>query len=117
METNKIIAVFMGFEDESRILGGGQRMRRKTEWKYGCQQYEQYGYDQLKYHSDWNWLMPVVEKIESMGFDVNILNNGTQIIDYSKNIEVVNNVADISFDRKIEHTYQAIITFVSEIRD
>jgi hypothetical protein len=24
------------------------------------------------YHSDWNWLMPVVEKISQMGHDVNI---------------------------------------------
>jgi hypothetical protein len=66
VETNKLISIFMGFEDESRILGGGQRMRRKTEWKYGCQQYEQYGYDQLKYHSEWNWLMPVIDKIQRM---------------------------------------------------
>jgi hypothetical protein len=66
VETNKLIALFMGFEDESRILGGGQRMRKKTEWKYGCQQYEQYNYDQLKYHLEWNWLMPVVEKIETL---------------------------------------------------
>ena len=72
---------------------------------------------ELEFHTSWDWLMPVIEKIESMGFDVNILSNGTQIIDYSNNIEITNNVSDISFDRKIDHTYQAIVRFVSEIRD
>ena len=27
---------------------------------------------ELKYHSSWDWLMPVVEKIESLGFDIKI---------------------------------------------
>ena len=107
METNKIIAVFMGvesypFRNHTMFIFDEDNHRTEID---------------LHYHDSWDWLMPVVEKIESMGFDVNILNNGTQIIDYSKNIEVVNNVADISFDRKIEHTYQAIVRFVSEIRD
>ncbi len=109
METNKIIAEFMGFEDESRILGGGQRMRRKTEWKYGCQQYEQYGYDQLKYHDSWDWLMPVVEKIESMGFDVNIGSNVVIVYDMN-GIELTQTVAA----KKIKATHQAVVRFVSE---
>jgi hypothetical protein len=112
METNRIIAVFMGFEDESRILGGGQKMRRKTEWKYGCQQYEQYGYDQLKYHLDWNWLMPVVEKIESMGYEVNIGSN--VVIIYEKNGSVL---IETFAQTKIQATNQAIVRFVSEISD
>ena len=102
----------MGFENESRILRGGQKMRRKTEWKYGCQQYEQYGYDQLKYHSDWNWLMPVVEKIESMGYEVNIGSNVVIIYDKNGNVLV-----EESAQTKIQATYQAIVRFVSEISD
>lgn len=26
----------------------------------------------MKYHSDWNWIMPVVEKIEALGYVCNI---------------------------------------------
>ena len=114
MESNRIIAEFMQADVNSNgtfELPQHGTLRPNGEFK------TEFSISQLKYHSDWNWLMPVVEKIESMGFDVNILKNGTQIIDYSKNIEVVNNVADISFDRKIEHTYQAIVRFVSEISD
>ena len=69
-EKNRMIAKFMGFEDESRFIGGHNVMRRKTIWKFGCQQYESYNYDDLKYHISWDWLMPVVEKIESLEYSV-----------------------------------------------
>jgi len=72
--------------------------------------------DGLKYDSDWNWLMAVVEKIESVEdgkYDVNILKNGTQIVDYSSGgIEICNNVGKIGYDEKIEHTYQAVVDFI-----
>lgn len=51
LESNKIISVFMGFEDESKFIGGGNRMRKLSGWKYGCQQYI---YDKLDYHKNWN---------------------------------------------------------------
>jgi len=42
---------------------------------------------ELKYHSSWGWLMPVVEKIEGLGYwvnrhdgDVYITNNNSDII-------------------------------------
>ena len=65
----------------------------------------------LQYHSSWDWLMTVVEEIETdERFDVNILQYGTIITDNQK--EVVNNVADISFDRKIDHVYDAVVKFI-----
>ena len=70
---------------------------------------------QMEYHQSWNWLMPVVEKIESdERYDVEILQYGTRIIERTKTdcIEVVNNIADISFDSKIDHTYDAIVKFI-----
>ena len=35
--------------------------------------------EQLKYHSDWNWLMQVAERIEELGFIVHIMNNAVFI--------------------------------------
>lgn len=32
-------------------------------------------YKDAKFNSDWNWLMPVVEKIELLSFDVSIVSN------------------------------------------
>jgi hypothetical protein len=64
-----------------------------------------------KYHKSWDWLMPVVEKIESdERYDVDILQYGTRISDNQK--EIVNNIANISFDKKIDHTYQAVVEFI-----
>jgi hypothetical protein len=71
----------------------------------------------LEYHRSWDWLMPVVERIESdERYDVDILQYGTRIIERTKteSIEIVNNIANISFDKKIEHTYQAIVDFVKQ---
>ena len=95
MTDNQIIAEFMGYPE----LG--------TEGDFSY----------LKYHTSWNWLMEVVEKIESdERYDVEILQYGTRIIERTKTdlIEVVNNIADISFDSKIEHTYDAIVKFINE---
>ena len=72
--------------------------------------------EQTKFHKDWNWLMEVVDKIEFLSdgaYDVNILKNGTEIINYSAKIIVVNNVADIDYEDKIEHTYSAVVEFIN----
>ena len=69
--------------------------------------------NELEYHSSWDWLMPVVEKIESdERYDVDILQYGTRITDNQK--EIVNNIANISFDKKIDHTYQAVVEFINQ---
>lgn len=66
LEGNALIAEFMGKTVYPRTWS-----EKKKEWIYdkkwkgqGCD-YEPF---QLKYHEDWNWIMPAVEKIESMNF-------------------------------------------------
>ena len=103
MKNNKLIAEFMGayFDDKgmTRLCG-----------KFGLERVSALN---LKYHSSWDWLMPVVEKIESdERYDVDILQYGTKITDNQK--EIVNNIADISFDKKIDHTYDAVVEFIKE---
>jgi hypothetical protein len=120
-ENNKLIAEFMGMQkghpdkDESRwendwfeklTIDGNifESGRRHSE--------------PLGFHSSWDWLMPVVDKIESdERFDVNVLQYGTIISSNTKergHIEIVNNVANISFDSKIDHTYQAVVEFIKQ---
>jgi len=60
-ENNKLIAVFMELKEFTYY-----------EYLYNEQIYLK---DDLYYHSDWNWLMEVVEKIESLGYNVNIFGN------------------------------------------
>jgi hypothetical protein len=74
---NKLIALFMGAKflrnqdfinpdkiNESFSFLGGQgnwRLLKDPSWH----SYKEY---QLLYHTDWDWLMPVVEHIERLGF-------------------------------------------------
>ena len=63
-ENNKIIAEFMIKQEptENFCVGSiGQEVGVFTGIKT-----EYFKYEDLKFHSDWNWLMEVVEKIESL---------------------------------------------------
>lgn len=63
-ENNKIIAEFMGYkysnEDEYLQVVSGFEIDFNLENEFN---------EDLLFHSDWNWLMEVVEKIESISFE------------------------------------------------
>lgn len=63
------------------------------------------------YHSDWNTLMKVVEKIESLGFEFFIVENRCRIANNTdKSTETI-----IDFEitgRKIQATYKAAVEFI-----
>ena len=59
-ESNTLIAEFMGYEVLYRPYSNGFIELSETEL---CD------LDDLKYHTDWNWLMPVVEKIMHLCFE------------------------------------------------
>jgi hypothetical protein len=101
---NKLIAEFMGLEEiYTPLLNIYEISETET-----CLETD------LAYHTDWNWLMPVVEKIEHIdSIDVNILTNGTRIYEWRSGGKVIiDNSADISFSNKIEHTYHAVVEFI-----
>lgn len=60
-----------------------------------------------EYHSSWDWLMPVVEKIEDMSYDVNI--TGTHVI-------IVNSENGYEYDdmanSKIKAVWEAVVIFI-----
>lgn len=60
LEGNKLIAEFMGIPKCDRCIGDcGQ-------YKFGNSIY--YRVDELFYHTSWDWLMPVVEKIGNIHY-------------------------------------------------
>ena len=61
-----------------------------------------------KYHSDWNWLMQVVDKIESLGYIVVIQST---LCNISTN-KFFNGVIIKNLDTKIESVYNACVDFV-----
>lgn len=109
-DNNKLIAEFMGYKKSiANTWFKDKKIVQSSSFKYD---------------SDWNWLMEVVERIELLydgGFDVNILSDGTIIQQFrnSPNSELSDGVeivrltsAEIGFEKKINHTYMAVVEFI-----
>ncbi len=58
MKDNKLIAEFMGLPKEKVGL--------KQEVIYGLNQDDWYTSDNLNYHLSWDWLMPVIQKVNEV---------------------------------------------------
>lgn len=125
---NRIIAEFMGFESSPFKNSGGQGYSVKLigypeehSIKMSCSYYGtlQENIDRVLswenrffYHTSWDWLMPVVEKIEGIG------NYGVEISHFSCNIyELSLDQSDLNieanFNSKIEAVWQAVIQFIT----
>lgn len=105
METNKLIAEFM--QADMNDNGTFELPQYGSIRPNGAFKTE-FTKDQLKYHKDWNWLMEVVEKIESMGFEVNIGGNEVQIFDQEGDL-----IYGAMSKTKIQSTYEAVSLFIS----
>lgn len=98
MKDNKLIAVFMGMKplnnDSSILVFSTDRGNDIVS------------IDNLQYQDDWNLLMEVVEKIESLGIVVEIRENVCYIEtsqgNYTSELE----------ETKIQATYKAVVEFV-----
>jgi len=95
MNNNKLIAEFMEFpthtdavDDRTIAYYVGESIMHtdNTENENDCDVFHP---DDMQFHTSWDWLMPVVEKIYSIDADV----------DFFKNIS-------------LEDTYQAVIEFI-----
>lgn len=100
MRNNKLIAEFMGnipiFENEYQMVTHNNM----------C-----YGVDELKYHTDWNWLMEVVERIENFGFEFFIVESRCKIAhNTDHSIETIIDFEIIG--TKLQATYKAVVEFI-----
>lgn len=66
--------------------------------------------DALEYHSSWDWLMPVVEKIESLGFQFFIHNEGS----YMRKWHWMGNFPDFGNmgETKIQAAWNVVTEFI-----
>ena len=79
--------------------------------------YNGYFIDELKYHEDWNWLMVVVEKIESLEiFDrMGRFNINTKNFDENYTSFITDKDGDFiqcEGETKIEAVYNAVVEFI-----
>lgn len=99
LEGNKLIAEFMT----------GKSKKSKVFFDLNCCA------NDLKYHSSWDWLMPVVEKIELDNSAVVINNNECMIVHYGKPDESIEKDFSKTFtsgNTKIETTWIAVVEFI-----
>ena len=100
-ENNRLIAEFMGYNEE--IVNDEVYFTLPD-------MLESLSDEELHYHSDWNWLMEVVEKIENYNEYTNVLftPQGCEINCYIENGFLFSN----DCNTKIEAVYNACIEFI-----
>ena len=86
-ENNKLIAEFMGLNIDRGVQSD-------------------YMEHELKYNESWNWLMPVVQKIESLGYVFTIPGGKAE---YG---EMISETRCFIAEDKISSTYQAVLEFI-----
>jgi predicted TIM-barrel fold metal-dependent hydrolase len=97
---NELIAEFMGLP----------LTKQELEFS-GDRKFKTVPFQKWKYHESWDWLMPVVEKIESLGFIFTIHSDAGYIGKhwYKGNIPHFGNVSE----NKITATYNVVIQFIN----
>lgn len=102
LENNKIIAEFMGFKINTNT---------GIEVLYNAKTCEVLDLNKLKYHFDWNELMEVVEKIESLDFNFNITSgDATALINHGAIYQTL--IYRIDGTKKIEAVYNTCVEFI-----
>lgn len=100
-ENNKLIAEFLDFVESPTT---------KKYWTKRSS--EGFGIGELvdlKFHTDWNWLMEAVEKIESLGYDVFINTTVCRITDCG---QTDFEIEEFTNNSKIEAVYNACVEFI-----
>lgn len=100
-ENNKIIAEFMEWEIK----------KYSTSISDVITPYGQLTENQLKFHKDWNWLMEVVEKIETLNYGVRITRT-TCFIDSLTAIPEFKILGGLE-ETKIQAVYNACVGFIN----
>ena len=132
---NKLIAVFMGYQYEAGLGIEHCGWYKTIPSTFDTEKELRFGYreylcrnDSIKYHKSWDWLMPVVEKIESLPkdnhhgkFGVHISSNtcsiqGTNLHKAIKNLSEYGAVymsdPNAIFNTKIESTWYNVVAFI-----
>jgi hypothetical protein len=95
-ENNKLIAEFMKYGVFEHFTNTHVFGRVRNE--------------ELLFHSDWNWLMEVVEKIESLKFSI-LIGKNTCVIEQTYG-KIALNLGVSKGKTKIEAVYNACVEFI-----
>ena len=108
-EENKLIAEFMGYETYEHTNSIAIRLLEENEFNS-----IDIGHVHTKFHTSWDWLMPVVEKVEGLNFSIEM--NKQEEGDYQCLIIKKDILVQTFSNNKIESVYNALINFISHER-
>ena|SRR5690554_6067869 len=113
LDGNKLIAEFMGWTQQLDV-----RERWYGAWfdQHRVRKAWPKGHEPLLFHESWDWLMPVVEKIESIVFDENnsfnvTIGSSNYCVIQDSNGEVYEFIEDYK-ESKLLTTYSAVVNFI-----
>jgi len=108
--SNILIAEFMGWEyDENNDWYFTPHRVEVTDGIYD----NEVPSDLFEFHTSWDWLMPVIEKIESLGYEVQIRSTDCiifQLLDTLDYKPVIGSISSAS--GKMDSTYIAVVEFI-----
>ena len=102
IENNEVIAQFMGWDINSPSTFPTQLHQPDATQ----------GFWELNFDTDWNWLMAVVEKIQSMGYWVDYTKGDVFIYDDEYNLVIPNPMHE-NKDTKLSIHYKIVIEFIN----
>lgn len=106
-ESNNLIAEFMGVDIHYSDI---EYRDSRSALRHIIDHYPKD--EELKFHSSWNWIMEVVEKIEQLTGNFRIVNN-IAIIDGNDEDGYIKIFDEkITGDNKIDATYKMIVNFI-----
>jgi hypothetical protein len=106
IEGNKLIAEFM-YPEAKKEYEMGEIDISDGIYKKMCLVMNDFNH--MSYHTSWDWLMPVVEKIENLGYIVKI---STKCCSISKDNNNDSTFCMAKFGRnKLENIYMCIVAF------
>jgi hypothetical protein len=114
-EKNRLISEFMGYD-----IGGNQyRIPFCVSENILGEESNDFYVEQLKFHTSWDWLMPVVEKIEDLECKFEMFPSETKkkyfvakVMTYANNTFKQNNFFDATGETKIESVHNAVVKFI-----
>jgi len=101
VSNNNLIAEFMGYKysEDNAVM----TTMNLSGW------IEIMPIESMKYHTEWNWLMPVVDKIESLR---NSDGDAYRFTIDMCNVDIENTNINITGTHKIKAVYRAIVEFI-----
>lgn len=105
IEGNKLIAEFMGAE---KSFYGDYMIFTIDNPQYTGK----INHSDIKYHTSWDWLMPVVEKIEENGCQIEIELYSCYVINSEKLLDEMNILFQAHCDSKIKAVYEVVVSYI-----